>query len=230
MSGQSELHCSECTIGSCAIYVLSSHELKAMESATCQIGYHKGEIIIKQGTPLNSVVYLRSGYVKEFIWHESVADQVIQLIKPFSYIGLQGLYTNSSSVFSYQAITDVEVCFVEKERFSTIIQGNGSFAREILIALSRESISNHKRFLNLNQKQIFGKVAGLIIYLSEEVYESSIFELHLKRTDLAQMIASTRESVTRTLKWFHNEGIIQMKKNTVSIEQMERLSEIAKRG
>ncbi|MCF8345981.1 MAG: Crp/Fnr family transcriptional regulator [Bacteroidales bacterium] len=226
----SDICCSNCTLRSCAIYTLSSNELKDMESDTCQAGYSKGEIIIKQGTPLNSVIYLRSGYVKEFMWHESVADQVIQLIKPRSYIGLKGICTNSSTVFSYQAITNVEICFIEKEVFSRIINGNGSFAREILIALSRESISNHKRFLNLNQKQIFGKVAGLIIYLSEEVYESTFFELHLKRADLAQMIASTRESVTRALKWFQNEGIIQMKKNTLSIEQMERLSEIAKRG
>ncbi len=226
----SDVKCSSCTLGSCAIYTLSSNELEDMELNTCQAGYSKGEIITKQGTPLNSVIYLRSGFVKEFMWHESVADQVIQLIKPRSYIGLKGLYTNSSSVFSYQAITNVEVCFIEKEVFGRIVRGNGNFGQEILIALSKESISNHKRFLNLNQKQIFGKVAGLIIYLSEEVYESSLFELHLKRAELAHMIASTRESVTRALKWFHNEGIIQMKKNTVSIEQMERLSEIAKRG
>jgi CRP-like cAMP-binding protein len=73
-------------------------------------------------------------------------------------------------------------------------------------------------------------VAGLIIYLSEEVYESPVFELQVKRAELAQMIASTRESVTRALKWFHNEGIIHLEKNLVSIEQRERLMEIAKRG
>ncbi|MEX0986672.1 MAG: Crp/Fnr family transcriptional regulator [Bacteroidales bacterium] len=224
------IRCSSCNIGSCAIYTLTTTELRNMESETHQTSFRRGEILRKQETPLNSVIYLRSGYVKEFIMHDRIADQVIQLIKPRSYIGLQGLCTNTASVFTYQAITDAEVCFIEKETFSKIIRGNGNFAREILIALSHESISNQKRFLSLNQTQIFGKVAGLLIYLSEEVYENGNFELQLKRAELAQMVGSTRESVTRALKWFHNEKIIQLEKNMVRLEQKERLLEIAKRG
>lgn len=225
-----KLACSNCTIGSCAIYTLTPDELSNMETDTYQTRFRKGEILRKQDTPLDSVIYLRQGYVKEFMRHQSVADQVIQLIKPRSYIGLQMLCTNTSSVFSYEAITDVEVCYIEKETFSKLIRGNGNFAREILVSLSHESMSNHKRFLSLNQTQTFGKVAGLLIYLAEEVYENSEFELQLKRAELAQMVASTRESVTRALKWFHNEGIINLEKNMLVIAQKDRLSEIAKRG
>ncbi|MDF1570709.1 MAG: helix-turn-helix domain-containing protein [Bacteroidales bacterium] len=87
-----------------------------------------------------------------------------------------------------------------------------------------------RRFLSLNQTQTFGKVAGLLIYLSEEVYDNREFELQLKRAELAQMVVSTRESITRALKWFHNEGIIFMERNHLVIEQKNRLTEIAKRG
>lgn len=222
--------CSNCSVGACAINMLSRDELVEMETDTCQAGFRKGEILRKQDTPLDSLIYLRQGYVKEFIRHQNVADQVIQLIKPRSYIGLQMLCTNTSSVFSYQAVTDAEVCFIGKNTFSRLIEANGSFAREILVSLSLESLSNHKRFLSLNQTQTFGKVAGLLLYLSEEVYEKREFELQLKRAELAQMVASTRESVTRALKWFHNEGIIFTHKNLLVIEQKERLMEIAKRG
>ena len=225
-----KLTCSHCSIGSCAVYALTEDELRYMETDTHQTSYRKGEILRKQDTPLDSVIYLRSGYVKEYMRHQSVDDQVIQLIKPRSYIGLQMLCTNTSSVFSYQAVTDIDVCFIEKNTFSKLIRGNGNFAREILVSLSHESMSNHRRFLSLNQTQTFGKVAGLLIYLSEEVYESMEFDLQLKRAELAQMVASTRESVTRALKWFHDEGIINLEKNRLTIEQLERLSDIAKRG
>ncbi len=222
--------CDICTVGSCAIYTLSSEELKRMESNKYQINFKKGELLRKQDTPMEFVIYLRSGYVKEFMKHDKLPDQVIQLIKPRSYIGLQGACTSSASIFSYQAITDAEVCFIEKSTFSNLIRGNGNFAREILIALSNETVSNHKRFLSLNQTQIFGKVAGLMIYLSEEVYENNVFELHLTRAELAQMVAVTRESVTRAMKWFHNEGIINMEKQLITIKDESRLYEIAKRG
>ncbi|MDA3822633.1 MAG: Crp/Fnr family transcriptional regulator [Bacteroidales bacterium] len=222
--------CSNCTVGSCALYTLSKVEVLSMENQTHQTKFRKGEILRKQDSPLESIIYLRNGYVKEYMSHDSLSDQVIQLIKPRSYIGLQGLSTNTASVFSYQVITDVEVCFIEKSIFNSLIRGNGNFAREILVSLSKEYLSNQKRFLSLNQTQIFGKVAGLLIYLSEEVYENSNFDIHLTRTELAQMVASTRESVTRTLKWFQNEGIILMDKNMIKIHDWTRLSEIAKRG
>jgi len=201
-----------------------------MESRTHPTNFYKGEILRRQDTPLDSIIYLRHGYVKEYMLHERYSDQVIQIIKPRSYIGMQGLCTNQGSIFSYQAITDVEVCFIDKSIFSDLIRGNGNFAREILISMSQESISNHKRFLSLNQTQIFGKVAGLLIYLSEEVYENTNFELYLKRAELAQMVASTRESVTKALIWFRSEGIIEMDENRIRLIDLERLNEIARKG
>ena len=222
--------CSGCTVASCALETLSSNEILSMESQTHQTRFRRGDILRKQDTPLESIIYLRTGMVKEFMEYDTLPDQVIQIIKPRSYIGLQGLCTNTASVFSYQAITDVDLCFIEKSMFSSLIRGNGNFAREILISLSKESLSNHKRFLSLNQTQIYGKVAGLLIYLSEEVYENTEFELYLKRAELAQMIASTRESVSRSLKWFHTEDIINMDRNHIKIVDLKRLSDIAKRG
>lgn len=224
------IHCRNCTLGSCALYTLSAEEIKSMEAFTHQTTFRKGEILRKQGSPLESIIYLRSGYVKEFLRHEHASDQVIQLVKPKTYIGLQGLGKNSSSTFSYQAITELDVCYIGKSIFNVLVSGNGNFAREILISLSNESISNHKRFLSLNQTQTFGKVAGLLIYLAEEVYESSRFRLDLTRTELAQMIASTRESVTRALKWFQNEEIIAISEGSIKIIDYNRLAEIAKKG
>jgi len=222
--------CRDCTLRSCALYTLSEKEILRMEALTCQATFKKGEILRKQGTPLESVIYLRRGYVKEYLSHEHFADQVIQLVKPKTYIGLQGLAKNANSTFSYQTITEADVCYIDKTIFNELISGNGKFAREILIALSNESVSNHKRFLSLNQTQTFGKVAGLLIYLSEEIYEAGTFSLDLSRSELAHMIASTRESVTRALLWFQNEKIISIQESVVHIIHFERLAEFAKKG
>lgn len=227
---RNQFACVSCTVGSCALETLKKHELEAMESRTCQANFQRGEIIRKQQTPVNDLIYLRSGYVKEFVKHESTADQVIQIINPKSYIGLMGICINTDSLYSYQAITDVELCFIDKDTFGNLITHNGNFAREILVTLSEESINNHHRFLSLNKTQLFGKVASLLLYLSEQVYKQGHYDLFLSRTELSQMIASTRESVTRALQWFHREGIIELNKNSIYIKDLKRLSDISKKG
>jgi CRP-like cAMP-binding protein len=222
--------CSQCTIGSCALHALKDEEVLEMEEHAHHSQFSRGEILLRQDTPFHSIIYLRSGLVKEYMIHRSSPDQIIQLIKPRSYIGLQSLFTANTSVFSYKAIIDSEVCFIERETFNELIRGNGNFAQEIMVSLSKESLSNQQRILGLNQKQIYGKVAEMLLYLSEQVFDNQAFDLQLTRTELAQMVASTRESVTKTLIWFDREGLIAMNKNQIRILDKKKIMEIARRG
>ncbi len=225
-----ELSCSNCDKASCALLTLSPKEISEMEIHTNQTDMHKGDLLLRQETPFHSIIYLRSGYVKEFVINKNGPDQIVQMIKPRSYIGLQSLFSNKVSAFSFQAISDVELCYIEQDTFNILIRGNGDFAREILIALSNETLNNQKRILGLNQKQIFGKVADTMLYMSEQIFENKEFDLMMSRSEIAQMIASTRESVTKALLWFHQERMIDMRKNRLKILNVTRLKDISKKG
>ncbi len=224
------ISCETCDKASCALLTLSKNEVRHMEEHTNNTSMNSRDLLLRQQTPFQTIIYLRSGYVKEFVINENSPDQIVQLIKPRSYIGLQSLFTDEVSAFSYKAITDIDVCYIQSNTFNRLIRENGDFAREILIAVSNETLNNQKRILGLNQKQIFGKVADIIIYLSRQVYESNEFDLHLSRSELSQMIASTRESVTRALLWFDQEGMIKMNKSKIEILNINRLLEISKKG
>jgi len=225
-----KLSCFSCDKASCALLTLNDTEVYEMELQTSHTEMRNGDLLLRQGAPFHSIIYLRSGFVKEFVINNHSPDQIVQLIKPKSYIGLQSLFSNKDSAFSYQSITDIELCYIQQHTFSELIKNNGSFAREILIAVSNETLGNQKRILGLNQKQIFGKVADTVLYLSTEVYDNNEFDLKLSRTELAQMIASTRESVTKALLWFHEQGMIKMKKNRITILDQTRLKDISRKG
>lgn len=222
--------CINCNKASCALLTLTKNEVMKMEAHTNSTSMNTGDLLIRQQTPFHSIIYLREGYVKEFVINENSPDQIVQLIKPRSYIGLQSLFSDEVSAFSYKAISNIEVCYIQSGTFNSLIRGNGNFARKILFAVSNETLNNQKRILGLNQKQIFGKVADIIIYLSHQVYESDKFDLHLTRSELSQMIASTRESVTRALLWFQQEGMIRINKNKLEVLDIKRLTEISKKG
>jgi len=225
-----KLSCFSCDKASCALLTLNDAEVYKMELETSHTEMRSGDLLLRQGAPFHSIIYLRSGYVKEFVINDNSPDQIVQLIKPKSYIGLQSLFSSKESAFSYQSITDIELCYIQQHTFSDLIKNNGSFAREILISVSQETLGNQKRILGLNQKQIFGKVADTILYMATQVYDQNEFELKLSRTELAQMIASTRESVTKALLWFHEQAMISMEKNTITILDQTRLKEISRKG
>jgi len=69
-----------------------------------------------------------------------------------------------------------------------------------------------------------------LLYFSNIIYEKDTFELPISQSDLAALISTTRESVTRTFTKFRNEGIIELNGKTITILKRDLLEQISKTG
>jgi len=83
---------------------------------------------------------------------------------------------------------------------------------------------------SLTQKQMNGRVADALIYLSENIFKSNAFEMILSRKDLAEFTGMSTMSVVRTLKDLKNEGIIKDEKGKIDIKNTELLKKISQSG
>ena len=84
--------------------------------------------------------------------------------------------------------------------------------------------------MNLTHKQMHGRIADALLYLSNEIYANSIFEVHLSRQDLAEMTAMTKESAIRILKELKDDNIIDYDNNRFTILNENALNQISLRG
>ena len=92
--------------------------------------------------------------------------------------------------------------------FKNLIRTNPDFAEDFLRKVSLQSIYNYDLFISLTQKQMPGRIADALIYLSEIVYESNPFEMTISRQDLADLSGMSKESAIRILKDFKEENLI----------------------
>ena len=83
---------------------------------------------------------------------------------------------------------------------------------------------------SLTQKQMHGRIADVLLYLSKEVFNSSDFELSLSRQDIGELSGMTKDSAIRILKEFENEHIIRLEGKKVSISNNLVLEEISMKG
>lgn len=88
----------------------------------------------------------------------------------------------------------------------------------------------YKRFVDQFQKQLNGRLADALIFLSEEIFKSNVFILPFTKYDMAALVGSTRESVTRAIKLFKETGIIELKDKHIKIMDMKKLKNISKTG
>ena len=114
--------------------------------------------------------------------------------------------------------------------FRSLVKKNPIFAKEIIDMLNSNSIQINNRFFCLSHKQSFGRVADILLCLSERVFNESEFELPLSRKELAELTGLTSETVIRLLKQFSNEKIIQLKKKKIIINDFGLLKEISEKG
>jgi CRP-like cAMP-binding protein len=223
-------HCRDCKEKSCAVAVLAPLELDQVNENSREAEFKKGDIIIHEGSLNSNIIYLKSGLVKEFVKAANEKEQILQIVKKYSYLGLPSLFGDRVNHYSYAALEDIKVCYIDIAMFKQLIKENGEFAYEILVSVSRDSLNNFHRFMSQSHKKIYGKMADAMLYFSRIIYESMEFEIPFTRQELADLIGISRESATRILLKLKYDGILSLDDRLVKIKDLDLLQQISRNG
>ena len=224
---------SVCTISShhCRCFeMLSDDEWNLLLDNSVKIKYKKGEVICKQGALVSQVMYVESGLIKVFLDNRT-NSLVLKIIPDGNLLGLASLSEeNNTYQYSAMAYIDTEVRQIDLNIFRQLLSQNSLFAKEIIDIFSANSVQIYGRFFCLTQKQSFGKLADIILCLSDRVFKKSDFELLLSRKDLAELTDMSSETVIRILKKFREEGLIKMEGRNFKVIDHARLMHISETG
>jgi CRP/FNR family transcriptional regulator, polysaccharide utilization system transcription regulator len=222
-------NCEDCHCKTHVFTKLTEFELDLMHQDRFQVAYNAGEIIFKQGSPSTYMLCLTSGLVKVYI--EGLGKNLIlSVVKPVEYIIAPGLYADNRHHFSVAALVDATACLINVSVFKQLIRQNQDLAEEFMQRLSNQMIDNFDHTVGLTQKQMPGRIADAILYLSERIFGTDSFDMIFSRQELADFSGMSTESAIRILKEFKDEGIVEIKKDHVSILDFERLKRIQETG
>jgi CRP-like cAMP-binding protein len=222
--------CQDCLDKSCATAVLDNQEISLIQKNRYISLIKRRTNILNEGSPTSHIIYLRSGLVKEYIQKPDNQEQILQIIQPHSYLGLTSIFGDKVNHYSYTALTDLRVCYIDIEIFTRLLKSNGQFAFEILTSMGRDNLNNFHRFITQNHKKTYGRVADILIYLSHVIFGSLEFQIPLTRREIADMVGTSRESTGRVLTRFSQEGIIEIAGRNILIKDFRKLQSISKFG
>jgi CRP/FNR family transcriptional regulator len=223
-------NCMHCNAKSDIFLNLSSAELEVVSCQRAEVHFKAGELIYKQGAPSQNFVCLTSGKVKLYIEGYDNKNLILGIVKPVDYIIGPGIYLDNKHHYSAMAIEDCSACILDAEVFRKLIRSNPEFAESFIRKISKMSVFNFNQVISLSQKQMHGRIADVLIYLSESVYETNPFTTTLSRQDLADMSGMSKESAIRILKEFKDEGIVEIEGNNFHILNRDNLYKISHTG
>ncbi len=223
--------CKNCVIRSKAVDTLSEVELHVLMENCAEATFSPGEHIIKEGLLSSHVGYLKSGLA--IISKKGVKgiDQILKIVLPKNYIGLQTVLFEKTNQYSVKAVNECVVCFIDNLSFKKLISRNPQFDDELLLFLCKEELNYFDRFVNWHQKQINGRMADILLFFSENIHgQASTFEIPLSRYELASLICTTRESLTRSIRELSEIKVIRVKGKEFHILDPVMLQKISQSG
>lgn len=192
--------------------------------------FRKGEVINHEGEKITDFKYLRSGLVKLYSSAENGDEQIITITRPFEFVSNMSIFSSDKYMYSVSALEDSVVCAVKLDFIKELFLKNGHFAMNLLAKVSKINEKIITQTLDLRQKNLAGRVAYVLLYFSEDIYRSKVFDLPVSRKEIADYIAMSTANVIRTLSDFRREGLIRVFSKTIEIVDIEKLKLISKRG
>ena len=223
--------CFDCKIKSDVVAILNREELSTLGKGCAQVHFNKSELLVKEGAPARHIIYIRDGYVKLEKKGIGGKDVILSISKKGAYLNIQNLNRKKGVYyFSATALSDTHVCFIDIDNFELLLKRNGVFATEVISYIFSDEMNYFERLLNNVQQQLPGRLANTLLYFRDEVYNQNTFDLNLTKSELASLIGTSRESVTRLLREFQHSGIIKIEKGKITIINDSRLEEIRQKG
>ncbi|MCF8226301.1 MAG: Crp/Fnr family transcriptional regulator [Bacteroidales bacterium] len=224
---------SGCTISSydCKCFdKLSDEERRIIDESSVRIKYKKGEMICKQGGFVSQIMYVEEGLAKVFV-DNGTNSLLLRLTPGGSFIGLSAV-SEEFATFPYSAkvYVDSVVRQIDVKVFRQALAQNNDFSKEIINILSANSVQIYGRFFCMTFKQAYGRLADIILCLSERIFKQDNFYLPLSRKEIAELSGMSSETAVRMLKKFSEDGLIRMNGKNIEVTDVSRLQRISETG
>lgn len=197
--------------------LLKNSEKDSLNLNTNFVEYSKRDTIIKQSARSSHIIYINQGLVKISKELRKGKSLILNIIGSNNFVGISSVFGSDTYNFSVTAIEPTVVSFIDTNFFKDIIVKNGTLGLELISQISRNNIDITDKLSSLLYKQLPGRVADIIIYFSEDIYNNATFTFPLTRQELAELAGTTKESIIRTLSEFKHDKIIDIERNVVSV-------------
>jgi CRP-like cAMP-binding protein len=223
------LDCKHCFKKNPLFSLLTEGELDAVNESRMEVDFKQGEIIYKQGTPLTHIVIINEGLGKIYIEGPKGKNLILTYTKAYDLNGGVGVFIDQRHHSSLMAVTDCGACFVEINAFKSVMRSNSVFMEAYIKIYSERVLHSYQQFSVLTQKNMEGRMAESIIYLTNQIFMNGAIK-NVSKQDLAELTAMTKESAIRVLKEFKEDGIIEIVDQKIHILDQKALKQVAKHG
>jgi CRP/FNR family transcriptional regulator, cyclic AMP receptor protein len=231
-----EESCITCKLRTDRIFCdLPDTALQAFENIKYATAYPQGAVLFVEGQLPRCIFVLCKGSVKLSINSPSGRTVIVKLAEPGEVLGLSATISGKPYEVTAETIDPCQVNFVKRDDFLHFLKDDVEACFKVAQQLSEKYHNACKEAGALGLSHSAAeKLAKLLLEWTlkngESIKTEPRLKLRLTHEEIAQMIGTSRETVTRLFAELKKRQILQAKGSTLVIRNTAALREIASRN
>jgi CRP/FNR family transcriptional regulator, dissimilatory nitrate respiration regulator len=209
---------------------LSEEHIAEIEKIAVDKHYNKGDIIFYDGDEGVGFYLVVAGCVSVYKLSPEGKEQILHIVKEGDTIGAVPVFSGKSFPANARAITKSHLLFFDRKKFIQLITNKPSLTMNIMALLSMRLREFTIQVENLSLKEIPGRLAAYLLYLSQEQGNKDLIKLNISKVQLANLLGTGPESLSRTLGSMKSKRLIEEKGSYIRLINRGLLEELAEKG
>ena len=190
-------------------------QLRMLTSVITRRSLPRSTTVMASGDPTDSLYIVLSGRLKVMMSDAEGKEVILSILGPGEFFGEMGLIDDAPRSASVVSIEACELLSIAKRDFKKCLAENFDMAMAVMRGLVRRLREADRKIGSLALLDVYGRVARLLLDMSENVDGEKIVTKRLPKQDIAKMIGASREMVSRVMKDLQMGGYIEMRGSNI---------------
>jgi CRP/FNR family cyclic AMP-dependent transcriptional regulator len=201
---------------------LSEAELARFAEVTREREYPKNSVILFEDDPGDALYIVSTGQVKVVLIGEDGREVILSVLGDGDFFGEMSLIDDEPRSAHVIAMKDSQLLVLRRDDFQSRLEEQPKIALKLLRVLVQRLRRADEKIGGLVLLDVNGRVAQLLLDLAEESGGPRITR-RLTHHTIAQMIGSSRETVSRAMRELVERGTIDVSRREITIKNSDAL-------
>jgi CRP/FNR family cyclic AMP-dependent transcriptional regulator len=210
---------------------LTPRSLTALDQVSFVSTYPASAVLFVEGQAPRGVFVVCKGQAKLSVVSEEGRTLIIKIAGPGEVLGLGACVTGRPYEATVETLSPCEVNFIKSDDFRRLLQSDADICMHAALQMSLQynNACRELRWVGLSRSADWRVASLMLVWLEERGTPGPVpgFKMTLTHEEVAQMVGTTRETVTRVLARFRKQGFIQVRGATILVSNMAALQRIA---
>lgn len=204
---------------------LPAEQLAEVTAIAQERTFGRGESIFFEGDPGEGFYMVAEGQVKIFKMSPDGKEQILHIFGPGEPFGEVPVFHGHPFPANAMALSKVSLLYFPRRQFVDLVTANPSLALNLLAMLSLRLRRFAAQIESLSLKEVPGRLAAYLVYLAEEQGSTTQVTLDIPKGQLASLLGTIPETLSRIFAKMSEEGLIRVDGRTIHLEDFAGLKE-----